>query len=165
MTSRNFAKSAGFAIRRERYSMLSDMLDGRKGGHSGHWPKSRAVLQQCTRCTGVFLQPQEQSSLALSCANFMWYQEKSPWDERSASRRWSIAHGKSSSGSGLTLYSRHHFLYHAESLVLCLDVSGHTVRRALGTLEYYKCIACKKGWVNEQTAEKRVDHACIMLEW
>jgi len=46
-----------------------------------------------------------------------------------------------------------------------LDVSGCTVRRALGTLEYYKCIACKKGWVNEQTAEKRVYHVRIMLEW
>ena len=45
-----------------------------------------------------------------------------------------------------------------------LDVSGCTVRRALGTLEYYKCIACKKGWVNEQTAEKRVYHVRIMLE-
>ena len=71
MTLRNFAKSAGLAIRHKRYPMLSDKLDGRKGGCTGHWPKSRAVLRQCTRCVGVFFRPQEQSSLASLCANFM----------------------------------------------------------------------------------------------
>jgi transposase len=45
-----------------------------------------------------------------------------------------------------------------------LNVSGKTVQRALGTLEYHKFIACKKGWVNKQTAAKRVEHACIMLK-
>jgi|SRR5450432_2893682 hypothetical protein len=45
-----------------------------------------------------------------------------------------------------------------------LDVSGRTVKRALGAMAYHKCIACKKGWVNRQTAEKRVEHARIMLE-
>jgi len=45
-----------------------------------------------------------------------------------------------------------------------LDVSGRTVQRALGTLEYHKCIACRKGWVNKATASKRVEHARIMLE-
>ena len=45
-----------------------------------------------------------------------------------------------------------------------LDVSRRTVKRALGTMAYHKCIACKKGWVNRQTAEKRVEHARIMLK-
>lgn len=45
-----------------------------------------------------------------------------------------------------------------------LEVSGRTVKRALQSLEYHKCVACRKGWVNRQTAEKRVEHARIMLE-
>jgi hypothetical protein len=31
---------------------------------------------------------------------------------------------------------------------LGLDVSTQTIRRAMGTLDYHKCIACRKGWVN-----------------
>jgi hypothetical protein len=45
-----------------------------------------------------------------------------------------------------------------------LDLSGRTIRRALGTMKYHKCIACRKGWVNKATAEKRVEHSRIMLE-
>jgi hypothetical protein len=45
-----------------------------------------------------------------------------------------------------------------------LDVCGRTIKRALETLQYRKCIACKKGWVNRRTAEKRVEHARRMLE-
>ena len=29
-----------------------------------------------------------------------------------------------------------------------LDVSGHTVQRIMGTLDYHKYIACQKGWVS-----------------
>ena len=28
-----------------------------------------------------------------------------------------------------------------------LEVSGDTIKRALGSMEYSKCIACRKGWV------------------
>jgi hypothetical protein len=45
-----------------------------------------------------------------------------------------------------------------------LNVCGRTIKRALGTMEYHKCIACKKGWVNHGTAELRVEHAHRMLE-
>ena len=40
-----------------------------------------------------------------------------------------------------------------------LDVSGRTVQRAMGTIKYHKCIACRKGWVNESTAKHRVNWA------
>jgi hypothetical protein len=40
-----------------------------------------------------------------------------------------------------------------------LDVSPRTVKRAMGTLDYHKCIACRKGWVSEKTAEKRLEWA------
>ena len=46
-----------------------------------------------------------------------------------------------------------------------LNVSGCTIKSALETLKYRKCIACKKGWVNRQMVEKRVEYAHIMLEW
>ncbi|KAF1964210.1 hypothetical protein BU23DRAFT_604932 [Bimuria novae-zelandiae CBS 107.79] len=37
-----------------------------------------------------------------------------------------------------------------------LDVSARTVKRAMGTLDYHKRIACRKGWVNKATAAKRL---------
>ena len=45
-----------------------------------------------------------------------------------------------------------------------LEVSGLTLRRAMGTMDYHKCVAWRKGWVNEQLARYRVDFAKIMLE-
>jgi hypothetical protein len=45
-----------------------------------------------------------------------------------------------------------------------LDLSWRTVKRTLGTMDYHKCIACRKGWVNRATAEKRLEHAKIMLQ-
>jgi hypothetical protein len=45
-----------------------------------------------------------------------------------------------------------------------LDVSPHTVQRAMGTLNYHKCIACKKGWVNKASATRRIEYAQVMLQ-
>lgn len=39
-----------------------------------------------------------------------------------------------------------------------------TIQRAMGTLDYRKCIACPKSWVSPKTAQKRVQYAQIMLE-
>lgn len=36
-----------------------------------------------------------------------------------------------------------------------LDCNGRTVQRAMGTMDYHKCIACCKGWVNKRLAERR----------
>ena len=27
-----------------------------------------------------------------------------------------------------------------------LDCSGRTIQRAMGTMDYHKCVSCKKGW-------------------
>ncbi|KAF2818315.1 hypothetical protein CC86DRAFT_472932 [Ophiobolus disseminans] len=35
-------------------------------------------------------------------------------------------------------------------------VSGRTLQRALGSLDYHKCIACTKGWVSQRCAKQRV---------
>jgi hypothetical protein len=43
-----------------------------------------------------------------------------------------------------------------------LDVSGRTVKRAMGTLNYHKCLACRKGWVNKATATNRKQYAELM---
>ncbi|KAI9883088.1 MAG: hypothetical protein M1823_005142 [Watsoniomyces obsoletus] len=45
-----------------------------------------------------------------------------------------------------------------------VEASGKTIKRALGSLNYHKCIACTKGWVSPQTAEHRVKYAKLMLE-
>ena len=36
-----------------------------------------------------------------------------------------------------------------------LECTGETVKMTLGSIDYRKCIACKKGWVNEKTARDR----------
>jgi hypothetical protein len=41
-------------------------------------------------------------------------------------------------------------------LEIGLDVSGRTIQRALGSLEYSKYIACQRGWVNAKTASRRL---------
>lgn len=38
-----------------------------------------------------------------------------------------------------------------------LDCSDHTVQRAMRTMNYHKCISCKKNWVNEKMTKKRVE--------
>ena len=40
-----------------------------------------------------------------------------------------------------------------------LDVSGKTIRRAMGTMEYHKYLACRKGWVNEKGKKRRKEYA------
>ncbi|KAF1966371.1 hypothetical protein BU23DRAFT_663269, partial [Bimuria novae-zelandiae CBS 107.79] len=42
--------------------------------------------------------------------------------------------------------------------------SARIIKRAIGTLNYRKCIACKKGWVNKATAANRKQYAELMLE-
>ena len=44
-----------------------------------------------------------------------------------------------------------------------LDCSGRTVQRAMETMDYHKCVSCKKGWVNLKTAAKRVEWSEFML--
>lgn len=45
-----------------------------------------------------------------------------------------------------------------------LDCSDRTIQRAMETLNYRKCVACKKFWVNERLKEKRRDWADYMLK-
>lgn len=45
-----------------------------------------------------------------------------------------------------------------------LDISGATIKRAMGTLQYKKCLACRRGWVSKSTAEKRLKYARVMSE-
>lgn len=45
-----------------------------------------------------------------------------------------------------------------------LGSSGRTVQRAMGTMDYHKCIACRREWVNEKTAKDRMNWATVMLD-
>ncbi len=45
-----------------------------------------------------------------------------------------------------------------------VKASGDTIKRMMGTLDYRKCIACKKGWVKPEVAERRLEYAQCMLE-
>lgn len=47
---------------------------------------------------------------------------------------------------------------------LGLECSGRTIRKAMGTMEYHKCIACRRGWVNEKTRKDRLEYATVMLQ-
>ncbi len=40
-----------------------------------------------------------------------------------------------------------------------LNISGRTVQRHMGTMDYHKCIACRKGWYNERIKKRRVEYA------
>ena len=44
-----------------------------------------------------------------------------------------------------------------------LDVCGAKIRRHMGTIDYHKRLACRKGWANEATKKKRLEYAeyCI----
>ncbi|KAF1809579.1 hypothetical protein P152DRAFT_461262 [Eremomyces bilateralis CBS 781.70] len=44
-----------------------------------------------------------------------------------------------------------------------IDCSGRTIQRAMQSLDYHKCIACRKAWVSKQLATKRVAYAKKML--
>ncbi len=45
-----------------------------------------------------------------------------------------------------------------------LECSGRTAQRAMGAMNYHKCIACRRGWVNDKTAKDRMNWATVMLE-
>lgn len=45
-----------------------------------------------------------------------------------------------------------------------LECSGQTIQRATGTINYHKCIACRKGRVNDKTAKTRVEYATVIIE-
>lgn len=44
------------------------------------------------------------------------------------------------------------------------DVCARTVQRAMGTMGYRQCVACRKGWCNPSTAKDRIEFAKIMLQ-
>nr|POF18079.1 putative gamma-glutamyl phosphate reductase [Quercus suber] len=48
--------------------------------------------------------------------------------------------------------------------VLHKEVSGRTLQRAMGTMEYYRCIVCKKGWVSKELAKARLEFAQAQLD-
>lgn len=45
-----------------------------------------------------------------------------------------------------------------------LECSGRIIQRAMGTMEYHKCVACRKGWMSLKIARRRVEWAKIMLQ-
>ncbi len=45
-----------------------------------------------------------------------------------------------------------------------VDTCGRTIKNVMGTMHYCKCIACNKGWVSSQMAERRKKYARKMLE-
>ncbi|KAF1957793.1 hypothetical protein CC80DRAFT_534322 [Byssothecium circinans] len=46
---------------------------------------------------------------------------------------------------------------------LDFDVAGNTLKEAIGSMDYHKCIACTKGWVSKRTAKTRHEWATNML--
>ncbi len=44
-----------------------------------------------------------------------------------------------------------------------LNVSGRTIQRAMGTMDYRRCIACQKSWVMPSLAARRLKWASDML--
>lgn len=46
---------------------------------------------------------------------------------------------------------------------IAVEVSWRTIQRAMGTLGYRKCVACRKGWVSPATAKRRLEAATIAL--
>lgn len=45
-----------------------------------------------------------------------------------------------------------------------LDCCGYTLRKAIGSMDYHKCLACRKGWVSQKLADKRKDWSGVMKE-
>jgi hypothetical protein len=43
------------------------------------------------------------------------------------------------------------------------DVSEWTIKRAMGRLDYHKCVACRKAWVNRYIARECVNYANLMV--
>jgi len=45
-----------------------------------------------------------------------------------------------------------------------LKCSDNTIKRAMRTMNYHKCIVCRKSWISFKTATKRVEYTVIMLK-
>lgn len=45
-----------------------------------------------------------------------------------------------------------------------LECSDRTIQRAMRTMNYHKCVACRKGWVSESTVKRRVEWTTVMKE-
>ena len=45
-----------------------------------------------------------------------------------------------------------------------LECLGRIVQKAMGMINYHKCIAYRRGWVNKKTAKYRMDWATLILE-
>jgi len=45
------------------------------------------------------------------------------------------------------------------------SVSTRTIERAMGTLDYRKCIAYKKGFISPSNAKRRIEAAKIALQY
>ena len=43
-------------------------------------------------------------------------------------------------------------------------VSAATIRHTMGRLDYFKCVACRRGWVNQNLAIERKAYAQIMID-
>ncbi len=44
-----------------------------------------------------------------------------------------------------------------------VEACGRTIKNVMGTLDYHKCIACRKGWVKPEAATQRLEYARVML--
>lgn len=47
---------------------------------------------------------------------------------------------------------------------MSLNCSDNTVKKAMRTMNYNKCIVCMKNWVSSRTATRRVKYAVVMLK-
>ena len=44
-----------------------------------------------------------------------------------------------------------------------IEASEATIRRAMGTLDYHKCLACERGWQSPTSKKNRVQSSELML--
>ncbi len=45
-----------------------------------------------------------------------------------------------------------------------LECSSRTVQRAMGTMDFHRCISCRRGWCNSKIAQQRMEWAGVMLQ-
>ncbi len=45
-----------------------------------------------------------------------------------------------------------------------VDASGDTIKRAMNTMEYQKCVACTKSWTAPATVKQRLKYTQTMLK-
>jgi len=48
---------------------------------------------------------------------------------------------------------------------ISIPISSRTIERAMGTLDYRKCIACEKGFISPYNAKRRVAAAKLALQY